>query len=69
METRRVQLGDRDRAPVADAPAVDGCPPPFLYWDQASLRLTEGRGQLYVRGGHQPTVAADPWVYYPSSVR
>jgi hypothetical protein len=44
-------------------------PPPFLYYDQAARELTPGRGQMYVRGGHEPTVAADPWVYYPTSIR
>jgi hypothetical protein len=68
VETRRVQLGDRDGAPRVDAPATDGVPPPFLYYDRAARELTPGRGQMYVRGGHRPTVPADPWVYYPTSI-
>jgi hypothetical protein len=68
VDTRRVQLGDRDGAPRVDAPASDGVPPPFLYYDQAGGELTSGRGRMYVRGGHTPAVDADPWIYYPTSI-
>jgi hypothetical protein len=69
VETRTVQLGDQDHAPILDAPADAGTPPPFLYLDPSRRELTSGRGDLYVRGGHRPEVDADPWVYYKAGIR